>query len=223
MPLTNDQRLVRITITSDPDNSGNRRDHVFEMVAGDDSTGLSVQEELRTGTVAPGGIDADVLNSLYSEITGGDSLNEDVTLDLGANQFAVTLDFQGWEGATDLDGNPLQWGDSGDSSTLTKTDATGEGPLTQMQVFMFVLKNSRIDSMPPEVGGPVASDGPAKLEYGQYHADGIYDPMDVVFENPGATHMGASPSTYDGSLTCIAAADLGEYFDAQARTKRGAR
>lgn len=222
MTLNDDQQKVKLTVrNADPDRSGTRRDHVFEMIAGGESPGLQVQPSLRTGTRAPAGGTAQLLNTLFSEITDSGNLNEFVALDLGTGQMSWTLNFQSWEGATGLNGNALQWGDTGDETTLTKTDATGEDPLTQMSCLFYVLRNTRIDSLPEQVGGSVASSGPAELQFGQYHPDGVYDPADVVFEEPGADFAGADPSAFSGSITCILAADLGKGADTDARTERG--
>jgi hypothetical protein len=221
MTLSNDQRKVTITVqNADPDGSGNRRDHVFEMIAGGEE-GLTIAPQLRTGTKAPGGETSQLLNTLFSEITGNNNLNQYVALDLGTGQMTWTLSFQGWEGATDLQGSPLQWGDTGNTGAVTKTDATGADPLTQMSVFFYVLYNTRVDSLPEQVGGTVASAGPAKLQFGQYHPNGVYDPLDVVFEDPGSDFRGADPSVFSGSITCIYAADLGKAADTDARTERG--
>ncbi|OYR54323.1 hypothetical protein DJ70_14155 [Halorubrum halodurans] len=87
---------------------------------------------------------------------------------------------------------------------------------------MYWLRNTRISSVSGELfpGAGIAGDGPATLRYGQYREGGVYDPLDVILENPGADFPGESMSTYSGSITCIEAIDAGEAIDAVARSTR---
>ena len=213
-------RVASLTISGDPDGQG-RRDAVFEMYHGGED-GLSIAPEQRTQVKATPG------SGFLALIDGvvGDQIdvpiNKDLFINLGGSQFAVTINFNSWEGATGPEGDPLQWGDSGDDSTFEKSDATGEHPTRQIACLMWWLRNTRISSVEGELfpGAEIVGDGPAVLRYGQHREGGVYDPIPVVLENPGADYPGGSPSTFTGSITCIEALSLGDPIDATARTTR---
>ncbi|MFC7044304.1 hypothetical protein ACFQH6_20695 [Halobacteriaceae archaeon GCM10025711] len=214
MTLTDQQQIARITVTGDPDGQG-RRNFVFEAKAGGEE-GLQVREYIRTGTIGGGStINSFLQNQDILPIDG--SLNQSIYLDLGRNQHIFELDFQGWQGSQ------YQWGDTGDDTELTATDATGEDPITQMQIFLHVLNNVQVDSLPEQTATfpGVGSDGPALLEFGQHTTDGVLDPVNVVFEDPGTAFSGSNPSSFDGTVTCIEAADLGQAWDTTENTKLG--
>jgi len=218
MELEDYEKLVELRVTGDPDGSGSTRDGVFQMVAG--SPALELQQSIRTGTIASGS--AQLFTTFYNEITGQEGgLNEEVVIDPGTGQHTVTFSFSAWEGGTDFQGNTLQWGDTGNASTLTKTDATGEHAQRKLQCLFYWLKNSRIDSLPEDLAGPLASGGVATLSWGQHSSQGVYDPMDVVLEEPSGTYTGEEPTQFTGSITAISVADLGSDSDAEARTPRG--
>lgn len=218
--LPPDERVASLSITGDPDGTG-RRTATFEMYYGGEQ-GLSINEEQRTQVRATPG------EGVLSLIDGtvGDFVNvptnKSLFINPGSSQFAVTIDFNSWEGATGPDGQPLQWGDTGDDSQLTKTDATGEHPTRQISCLMYWLRGTRISSVSGEIfpGAGIFGDGPATLRYGQYREDGVYDPLQVVLESPGADYPGGSVSTWSGSITCIEAINAGDAIDATARTTR---
>ncbi|PHQ44659.1 hypothetical protein DJ68_17310 [Halorubrum sp. C3] len=213
-------RIASIEIEGDPDGTG-RRTARFEMFTGGEE-GLQISPEQRTQIRATPG------QSLLALVDGtiGDfvdaPINKDLFINLGGSQFAVTIDFNSWEGATGPNGNPLQWGDKGDPDTFTKSDATGEHPTRQMACLFWWLRNTRVSSVSGELfpGAGIVGDGPATLRYGQYREGGVYEPLQVVFENPGADFPGQSMSTWDGSITCIEAIDAGDPIDAVARDTR---
>jgi hypothetical protein len=218
MTLTDTEKLVELRVTGDPTGSGTPSTAIFQMVAG--TPELQLQQSIRTGTIASGS--AQLLTTFFNEITGQeDALNEEVVIDVGTGQHTVELSFSAWAGGTDYQGNTLQWGDTGDATTLTKTDATGEHAMRKMQCLFFWLKNSRIDSLPEELGGSLASGGPAELRFGQHTPGGVYDPLDVVLEEPSGSYGGEAPTTFSGNIRCISVADLGSAADAEARTPRG--
>lgn len=205
MTLTAEQRKVIVTVNGDPDGGG-ARDHIFEMVAGGDE-GLSIRPYLRTGYLIAGR--GNLVNTIIQEFTdSGESPRKGFYFDAGNGEYIHEIDFQGWEGAQ-YEGQALQWGDTGDDSNITATDATGADPITQIQILLYVIRNVQIDSR-----------NPATLEFGQHSDGGVLDPLDVVFEEPGAVHQGSTPSTFDGSLTCIEAASLEEAWDAIANDTR---
>jgi hypothetical protein len=212
------EKTVTLEITGDPSGTGSTSTATFEFVAGDPA--IQIQESVRTGTVTSTG--AQLLTTFFNEITDQeDALNEVVAIGLGTGQYTIEISFSSWGGATDFQGNTLQWGDTGDQSTLTKTDATGEPAPRQLSCLMYWIKNTRIDSLPEDLGGSLASGGPAKLSFGQHTSQGVYDPVDVILEEPSGTYSGEEPSTFTGTLTCVAVADLGETYDSEARTPRG--
>lgn len=213
-------RIASIEIEGDPDGTG-RRIARFEMFTGGEE-GLQISPEQRTQIRATPG------QSLLALVDGtiGDfvdaPINKDLFINLGGSQFAVTIDFNSWEGATGPNGNPLQWGDTGDPDTFTKSDATGEHPTRQMACLFWWLRNTRVSSVSGELfpGAGIVGDGPATLRYGQYREGGVYEPLQVVFENPGADFPGQSMSTFSGSITCVEAIDAGDPIDAVARDTR---
>jgi hypothetical protein len=213
-------RIASIEIEGDPDGTG-RRTATFEMFTGGEQ-GLSINEEQRTEVRAtPGSAALALIDGAVGEFVDA-PINKDLFINLGGSQFAVTIDFNSWEGATGPEGNPLQWGDTGNPDTFTKSDATGEHPTRQIACFFWWLRNTRVSSVSGELfpGAGIAGDGPATLQYGQYREDGVYDPLQVVFESPGADFPGDSMSTFNGSITCIEAINAGDPIDATTRTTR---
>jgi len=218
--LPNADRVASLSITGDPDDTG-RRTATFQMYTGGEE-GLSINEEQRTQVKAtPGSGFLALIDGTIDEFVDV-PINKDLFINLGSSQFAVTIDFNSWEGATGPDGEPLQWGDTGDTSQFTQSDATGEHPTRQIACLMWWLRNTRVSSIEGELfpGAGIFGDGPAVLRYGQHREDGVYDPIECVLENPGADFPGASPSTFTGSITCIEAIGLGDPIDATARTTR---
>jgi hypothetical protein len=218
MELEDYEKRFEIHVTGDPDGSGSTRTAKFQFIGGDPA--ISVTERTRTGTISSG--TAQLFTTFYNEITGQEGgLNEEIQIDLGTGQFLVELSFSSWSGESDFDGTLLQWGDTGDETTLTKTDATGEHALRKMQCLSYWLKNTRTDSLPDNLAGALGSGGVAEIHYGQRSSQGVYDPVTVAFEEPSQTFNGEQPTTFSGSLTGVAIADLGETYDAEARTPRG--
>lgn len=213
-------RIASIEIEGDPDGQG-RRTATFQMFTGGEQ-GLTVNQEQRTQIRATPG------SGLLALIDGtiGDfvdaPINKDLFINLGSSQFAVTISFNSWEGATGPNGDPLQWGDDGDPDTFTKSDATGEHPINQISCLFWWLRNTRVSSVSGELfpGAGIVGDGPATLEFGQHRKDGVYDPLNVIFENPGSDFPGESMSTFSGSITCIEAIDAGDPIDVTARETR---
>jgi len=213
-------RIATIEIEGDPDGDG-RRTATFQLYTGGEQ-GLSINEEQRTEVRAtPGSAALALIDGTIGDFVDA-PINKDLFINLGSSQFAVTIDFNSWEGATGPEGNPLQWGDTGDPDTFTKSDATGEHPTRQIACFFWWLRNTRVSSVSGELfpGAGIAGDGPATLSYGQYREGGVYDPLQVVFESPGADFPGESMSTFTGQITCIEAIDAGDPIDAVARTTK---
>jgi hypothetical protein len=177
MTLNSDQKVLTLTITGDPDGTGTR-DARFEMPVGDQENGLQVVHELRTGFLAQGGGN---INALIQALTGsGESKNKQVVVEGGDSQYALDASFRLFGGSGH------RWGDTGNGGTAT--DATGDSAIEQIQVLMYWLRTTSVDSLPENLAGDVTgSYGPAQLEYGAHHPDGPLDPVDVAIENPQFT------------------------------------
>lgn len=219
MTLTHDQKLIRLTITGDPDGTGTR-DGVFEFSLGDDQTPLSVTEEMRTETRAYSG----TLLTLFNDVTGAgladnSTENKDIALDLGEAQFAPDISGVVMDDQTHPDGSPYQWGDS-TTVELTQTSATGQHPALKICIFSYWLRNTRTSSLSNIFGE--GGGGPIQLEYLEYRADSnsLYDPLQVVLESPSVTYSGGSTSVADVNLTAVEVADLSNSIDALANDGR---
>ena len=165
------------------------------------NTELSLSQ--RTGYLVGGR--GSTVNAVVSNTTGdGNNNREGFFIDLGGGAFTAEVEWRNWQSATDYDGNPLQWGDTGDPSTVTKTDATGANALQQMECLFYWLNQSEIDSRGNR----------ATLEYGEHHSDGLYDPLQVVPEQPTMSRAADDGSWCDGSITFIRAGDITEKIDA---------
>lgn len=158
---------------------------------------------------AVGGRNGAANSAVANLVDAGESVRKDVHLDVGTGRHVVELSFSAWQGSDE------QWGDTGDPAALTPGDATGEDPVTQMQMLDRYLSVGRIDSH-----------NPARLEVGQYTADGAWDTadlgvdhLDVVVEGPENAYSTDRPSTYDGTLTCIETVDLNRPLDATTRSE----
>lgn len=199
---------ARLTITADPDGDGNQETGVFTLAGN-----LEEEQTIRTGFIgkSESGINAVISNLVrdYGELE--DELSPEqrkaVALDLGGGEHAVQIQFKGWEGAY-LDGEPVQWGNDPDPSRTMAT-ATGEPPMTQMEVLSRYVTAGEIDSRSPAI-----------LEYGEHHAGGLYEPLDVLLEQPQTRRTYEEPTTFTGSLTLISTQNVNTYLDALARGKR---
>ncbi|MFB6237515.1 MAG: hypothetical protein ABEH81_04005 [Halopenitus sp.] len=204
--MTNPIAHPELIIEGDPDGEG-LREATFVFAAGDESEGgLSEDFNLRTGYVTEGV--GKILQTLLSEFDsdfGGP--NKGLFINLGSGQMTWTINFSSWEGS------PYQWGDTGDASTVTKTDATGADATTQRDVLAYWLRNTRVDSLPEGIPGSDAAIG--TLHIGDYHPGGMYEPLRVVFEEPSLSRSG--PSTLTGNITFIEAADLRSSDNAEGR------
>lgn len=218
--LTDAQKLVRVRIPGDPDNSGTTREGIFEFALGGDSEPLTVTDEIRTQTRAtPGGTILTLFDELAGENLDGNLVNKDIVLNLGNSQYAPQLTGAVTADQRKPDGTRCQWGDTGDETQMEATDATGQHPLLKSQCLAYWFRGTRTSSAPDVLGADGA--GPAIVEFGEYRASGVYDPLKVVFESPTMTISSADGAAV-GSLTLrvVEVADLGEVIDAtQARSR----
>lgn len=195
------QRAILKIGPVDVDGDGNDETGEFHMV-GD----LEVTPGLRTGYLV-GGRGSTIL-SVIANLSGlGESKRRQFFIEAGGGARTTEVSFRGWEGAIDGNDDPVQWGDS-DTVERTKTNATGQDPITQIDVLMRYLEIAEIDSR-----------NPAVLEYGEFSSKGLYEPMDVVVEGPNMTRAAQDGSWYTGSVMMISAADINELWDAALQLK----
>jgi len=190
-------RYAELQLTGDPDGDGT--DETGRFVFGGD---LEVTPSVRTGYVA-GGQQSQVNSIVANLVDDGESQNQQFFVDAGAGAHTVQIQFRGWDGARKADGTPLQWGDTGDPDQLTATDATASSAVSQICVLMQYILTGTVDSR-----------NPATLEWGEWATDGLYDPLDVVLEGPELTKAAEDGSSFTGTLTLIAAADVEQAYDA---------
>lgn len=194
---------ARLTIDGDPDEDGTTETGVFEMAGN-----MTLAPGVRTGYLVGG--QGSTANAVFGDLTGTQSNREGVYLDLGGGVSKVDINFWGWEGATDQNGNNYQWGND-DAQTKTQASATGQDPLTQICVFIKYLETASIDSF-----------GAATLEYGEFASDStdpdaLYDPIPVAIEGPEVERAAEDGSWFTGRITCLRAAELNKIVDGQQR------
>jgi len=203
---------ARLELTADVDGDGQDEDGVFEMAGN-----LMVRPRVRTGFLLNGR--GSTVNSIISSSLDDGKLSfldgpertskrRGFYLDLGGGQMTWDIEFRGWDGARDADGVPLQWGNDAEPGR-TMASATGQGPQTQMDVLMRYIASGTADSRDPAI-----------LEVGEYSEAGLYEPQQVALEGPAATRRSETSDGYDGTMTCIAVADLDTPWDAAYRDDR---
>jgi len=186
---------AKLRISADVDGDGETEDGIFSMID------VEVSPSIRTGYLI-GGRGSTVNNIISESVGAGDSKRQQFFLEGGGGAHTIELSFQNWEGA---DGT---WGDPSEPAG-SEANATGESPISQIDVLMQYLLTAEIDSR-----------NPATLEYGEYSSSGRFDPLAVVLEGPQMTRAAEDGSWFDGSMTCIAAADIQDVFDAASRRER---
>jgi hypothetical protein len=203
MPGSSLDRAV-LEIDADIDGDGNTETGVFHMV-GD----LEIQQIVRPSPILGPEL-GNIASAIRRIITDGEANRKGAYVDIGAGRHAFEINFLGWEGAQDSEGNDLQWGNTGDPNNLTIGDATGADPLVQMQVFHRYIQVGVIDSF-----------SPARLYVGEY-ADGTYGmnglysdaaPLGVILEINNGVRTTENPESYDGSITAVEAIDLSNIID----------
>lgn len=191
---------AKLTMSADPDGDGVDETGIFHFVGN-----LEITPSLQRNFLL-GGRGA-LANAIFGDqLQDGESQRQGYYLDLGSGIFTIEVAFRGWEGATDDQGNNLQWGDNS-TQALSQTSATGQDPLSQMDVFLKYMTVGTIDSRDP-----------ATLEYGEYSSSGVYSALDVVvLDGPTMTRAAEDGSWFDGSITFAEAGDFGEFRDALLR------
>lgn len=191
---------AKLEIDADVDGDGADESGVFEMVGN-----LSITPGLRTGYLV-GGRGSTILSIIANQANLGESKRRQFFVEAGGGAHSIEINFRGWKGAVDENGNAVQWGNTGSGGTVA--DATGEDPISQIDVLMQYLLVGEIDSR-----------NPATLKYGEYSNQGRYSPLDVVVEGPQFTRAAEDGSWFDGSMVLISAADLNELWDAAEQLK----
>lgn len=186
---------AKLHLHADVDDDGSLEHGIFRMV-GD----LQLNPFIRTGFLIGGR--GSTINSITQEQLGKESNRKGIYLDLGGGVHGYDIDFRGWEGAIDADGNAVQWGNTGDDTEVTIGDATGADPLTQMDVLFHYLLVGEYDSR-----------GGATFEAGEFSESGLYDPLDVTIEAPQVIRSAEDGSWFDGSLTVLSLTRIDQPID----------
>lgn len=196
-----------LELTADVDGDGNQETGEFHLV-GDVSISQEVQKDFIFDNTASG------LVSLVADLEGFElESRKGLYLDIGAGAHVHEIEFRGWEGATDGNGDAVPWGDG---SGTFPADATQDDPLRQLQCFNRYLQLSTTDSF-----------NPATLHVGEYsdgtHGDGgAFDPLNVAVQGPRNTRTAEDYSTFDGTFTAIEVLTLDQAIDLTEHVKRGA-
>lgn len=164
-------------------------------------TNVEITTGIRTGYVVGGR--GSTVNAIYSDYLGdGQSARQGLYFDLGGGADFIQLKFSQWKGSDD------QWGNDS-TAGLTQASATGQDPISQIDVLKKYLTVGQIDSR-----------NPATLEYGEYSSSGVYSPKEVAIESPEFSYSPDRPSALSGSITCIVVIDNNQSTDAQNRRNR---
>jgi hypothetical protein len=191
--MTLNKAILRVS--SDVDGDGSVEDGEFHM------RDVEVSPSLRTGFLI-GGRGSTINNVIAQTVGAGDSKRRQFFLEEGGGAHTIEISFRSWEGSDET------WGDPSEP-VGSQANASGEQPIAQVDVLMKYLLTAEIDSR-----------APATLEYGEYSESGRFSPLPVVLEGPQMTRAAEDGSWFDGSMTCIAAADIQQVFDAAARRLR---
>lgn len=195
--------LGRVVAEMDVDFGGGGTTGVFHFY-GD----IQVEEQIRTGFLV-GNRGSSVNAIIQDTAEAGEPKRKGAHVDAGGGQHALQLTFRGWEGATDKDGNDLQWGDD-PSPGVSETSATGANATTQVNVFNHYLRVGTFDSR-----------SPVRVRYGEF-SDGTYaseagvldDYLECVVESPSLTRDAEEGKTFTGSLTFVETLTASEAIDA---------
>lgn len=196
-----------LELTADVDDDGTQETGAFHLV-GNVSITQEVQKDYLMENTASG------LISFVSDIAGFDiEKRKGIYADIGAGAHIFEIEFIGWDGATDGNGDPVPWGDG---SNTYPADATQEGPLRQLQCFNRYLQLSTTDSRNP------ATLHVGEYTDGSYGDDGEFAPLKVAVQGPRNTHSAEDFSSFDGTFTALEVLQLDQAIDLVERLKRGA-
>ncbi|PSP80164.1 hypothetical protein BRC81_02950 [Halobacteriales archaeon QS_1_68_20] len=176
-----------LTLHADVDGDGSKEAGKFELRRGSQQSPFETESgiEMLQPIGAPGSGSLDTIVNLWSTLSGGEPGRKDLTLDLGAGQHYVEISFAHAPG-------DVQWGDGSGSLPADATHANH--PLTQEACLLWYLLVGTYDSR-----------GGATLEYGEWHEDGAFGPLDVVPMQPSLSwDAGEQQSELSGSIRCRA-------------------
>lgn len=210
-----------LELDADVDQDGTRETGVFHLVGA-----LQIRQRVEPrpvlfsgGGSAVNAVVGSTVDELQNLITGQSTVEmkkrAGFYLDLGGGRHVFEVNFMGWEGAIDADGNDLQWGTSATpgrvASNSRLVSATGEPAVTQMALLMEFLRLGEYDSRAEH----------ARFRFGEYH-DGTYtatqggefeDYIHVHIEL-GAGGMDAETfKKFDGSMTMVEIEDFNRAID----------
>ena len=164
---------------------------------------VEISESIRTGYLVDGrGSRALALLDEFRD--AGEGGRKGVHVDLGGGVHTWELSADTPVTSPRSDGQLHQWGYTQDDSVLDGASATGADANTQMSVLMNAFVHASPDSLTP-----------ATWSVGEYHADGVLAPREVVIEQPTVVQESDRPQTADINLTLIETADLQQSFDKQ--------
>lgn len=176
------QTTLTIEVDADPDNDGQTETGVFEITGGVQGR-ASYGEEVQVDPVI-GGAGATANAIVQDYIFGEQHRRRGIYIDLGDGAHIFDVSFNGWKGSDN------QWGDGSGS---LPADATGEDPITQMQIFMHYLRTGTTDSL-----------NPARVTFGQYHPNGaLDDELYMYIDGPRGNHAPTDNSTFDGTMQMV--------------------
>jgi hypothetical protein len=189
-----------LEVDCDVDDDGNEETGEFHMV-GNVTVTEQTQMQYSVGDVGQ------TVNSVFQRITDNPT-RRGVYIDLGEGNHIFDIQFDGWRGAKDSSNVSVTWGDPSKPSPSI-ANATGEDPLTQMQVFHQYLRKTVIDSL-----------NPARLRVGEYDSSGLSgfaDELYVVPQAPQMSHQAEEYSTVTGNMQLFEVERLDTVLDAKER------
>lgn len=200
-----------VEMSADVDGDGNTENGRFHMVG---NVTVSEQVEPDYWFGGRGSTINSVINRTLLDKAGG---RQQFYLDLGAGSHIHEIEFMGWEGAKDSDGNDVLWGDP-NAQKGTVANATSQDALVQMQTFNKYLKNGIVDSF-----------SPAYLHVGEW-TDGIYNngdpieacngeeglfgkPLKIVLMGPRMVKASEEFKTFNGSYQAVETLEIDQFID----------
>lgn len=206
---------------------------VLELNVDIDDEGGELSEHLETGVFMmagnvevnervevryPLGPELTKLNSIITSESGTKGAGRrGYYLDLGDGRHVFEINFLGWEGAIDSDGNAVPWGDTSEPSPSIY-NATQADPTTQINVFQNYLRLGQFgsDTRHAHFRWGEYSDG----TYARDGEDGLYeDYLPVAPISASFNRTSEQPVAYDGSITLIEMASWETLVDALANVQ----
>jgi hypothetical protein len=175
---------AKITMSADVDGDGSDETGVFDL-----STGITLNPSIRTGDLI-GGAGSSAF-SIVDRVIGDDGQRAGFNLDIGGGAEVATIDFRSFEGSTG------RWGDG---TSNDQADAEGDSVQRQISVLFQYLRTGTYDSR-----------NAIKLEWGEFSDPGVYEALNVTFEEPTLTFdADEQTSAFDGSITFVSTRSIEE-------------